>query len=416
MISKTLNIHLLLPATLLKSSSSRAIVVLLNIFLILTLGSPSASSQSEDIPARRIKVKPGLIRPHNNIVYGNNNIFSSGAMVSDDLFAYVATPDGLFRTPTPISPTSLFELIGFEGKAIQNLYVHNNSLYILKRSEETMGSPATDHSFLRSDDHGVTFFPMDGGLEYCFGGYCSFLTPTQAIFKNNLIFLNAGGGVNLLVTNNNGASWFPLLGSLQTQICYFQSFELISNRMLVGGECPLDFAYLRAGTLRPDLLRWTQQPTSVITPDLGNRNIQFIKNKPNTSDVYAGTEGGLLKSTDSGHSFRFVLRYSSDNEIHPYIREILFSSAFPNLIFVGGFDKGPMGGIFLAFSKDNGENWFDISRQAQFWVGEPSQTEYLETVEFITENSQGRVFVGIPYPPTKTVIILQLRFDIAAFR
>jgi hypothetical protein len=263
---------------------------------------------------------------------------------------------------------------------------------------------------------------MDGALEYCVAGYCSFMMPTQAIFKDNLIFLNAGAGLNLQVSNNNGASWIPLSGNLAPGSCSEPPFEIIGTRVLIGGECPLDFAYLRGGTLRPDLLDWLSpqhRPVDVVVPYLSNRNVQFIKNKPNTSDVYAGVEGGLLKSNDNGQSFRFVLLYgtSSNTRSAPYITSILFHSKNPNVIVVGGFDKGSLQRLFLAYSKDNGETWLDISNRTQILVGEPSSgPNGTDWAQFITEDSEGKVLVGVKHPETNTLTIVQLRVDVAAFR
>jgi len=404
--------------------------VLLNLFLMVTalvlctsaqIKNVNESSES-DLPALQRKVKRGLIRVQNNLIYGNNTAAQGeAALVFDTLYAYIATPNGLFRTAKSITADSSFELIGFQNTTITNLYVHNNTLYVLKLSKETRGTRATDHSFLRSEDRGATFIPMDAALEYCLGGYCSFLSPTEAAFKDNLIFLNAGGAPNLLVSNNNGASWIPLLGSLATNACYYQSFEIIGNRVLIGGECPLDIAYIRGGTLRPDSLGWAsqeQRPTNVVTPNLQNRNVHFIENKPNSPDVYTGVEGALLKSTDLGQSFRSVVKYTSGNSLrsYPYIQQILFHSKNPNVIVVGGFDKGPLKRLFLAYSKDNGETWTDISSQTQFLVGEPSNTIETDTVRFISEDSEGRVLVGITRPQSSTLTIMQLRVDVAFFR
>jgi hypothetical protein len=370
-MSKIIVTNLTVSGNLFNSICSRAILTTLKLFVILTLygfgiaqQSKSVNQTSEsDLSARQAKSSPGLIRVHNNLFYGENNSdvrIGRAALAFDDIYAYVATPNDLYRTVKPVTANSQFELIGFQNKSIQNLYVHNNTLYVLKYSEEVRGKRATDHSFLKSEDRGATFIPMDGALEYCVAGYCSFMMPTQAIFKDNLIFLNAGAGLNLQVSNNNGASWIPLSGNLAPGSCSEPPFEIIGTRVLMGGECPLDFAYLRAGTLRPDLLDWLSpqhRPVDVVAPYLSNRNVQFIKNKPNTSDVYAGVEGGLLKSNDDGQSFRFVLIYgnSSNTRSAPYITSILFHSKNPNVIVIGGFDKGPLHRLFLAYSKDNGE-------------------------------------------------------------
>jgi hypothetical protein len=85
------------------------------------------------------------------------------AIAFDDVYAYIATPNGLFRTAKRITSESSFEPIGFQNKAITNLYVHNNTLYVLKYSEETYGSPATDHSFLKSEKPTAS----GGGLFTC---------------------------------------------------------------------------------------------------------------------------------------------------------------------------------------------------------------------------------------------------------
>ena len=429
-VIRYIGIRYLVPSLFLEFARSRLFVAFFSLFLTITAGVQSTPAQiknvnessESDLPALQRKVKRGLIKVQNNLFYGTNSAMQGGAaLVFDDIYAYLATPNGLYRTSKSITGNSSFELIGFQNTSITNLYVHNNTLYVLKRSLETRGTRATDHSFLRSEDRGATFIPMDAALEYCLGGYCSFLSPTQAVFKDNLIFLNAGGATNLQVSNNNGASWMPLLGTLAANACYDQSFEIINNRALIGGECPLDTAYLKGGTLRPDLLGWAspeQRPTDVVAPNLGNRNVQFIKTKPNTTDVYTGIEGGLLKSSDTGQSFRFVIKYSSGNSLrsYPYIQKILFYSKNPNVIVAGGFDKGPLKRLFLSYSKDDGETWTDISSQTQFLTGEPSNTTEIDAVEFISEDSGGRVLVGITRPQTKTLTIARLKVDVAAFR
>ncbi len=87
----------------------------------------------------------------------------------------------------------------------------------------------------------------------------------------------------------------------------------------------------------------------------------------------------------------------------------------PNMIVVGGFDK-PRHRFFPAYSKDNGESWLDVSNKTQLLVGEPSNTTEIDWTQFIREDSEGRVLVGIARPETKTLTIVQLRVDVAAFR
>ena len=360
------------------------------------------------------KPKPGLVRAAYSVPFGNSETgYDAGAMAFDDQYAYLATPGGLFRAAAPLTPSSQFQLIAFAGKQVINLYVHQNVLYVLKYGEAATNGPATDHTFLKSVDHGATFVPIDNGLEECIGKFCNYLTPTQALFKDDLIYLNAGGGPNLMYSSNGGASWTPLLGSLQAMTCNFQPFELVGTRMLVGGMC-LDEAYLKGGILRSDLMGWTQLPTDAGTPPLGLRSVQTIENKPGTTDVYAGVGGGLLKSTDSGQTYRSVLQYSG-TDTFPYVEKILFPANLSNVIVAGGRDNTRTG-PFLAYSKDNGETWYDISPQARLFAGPPGESTWVDEIDFIAQDPQGRIFVGLRHVDTNTMLILQLRMDVAMLR
>ena len=239
-----------------------------------------------------------------------------------------------------------------------------------------------------------------------------FLMPTHAEFVNGLIFLNAGSGRNLLVSKDGGASWFALSGSLELYSCSEPAFELIDSRVLMGGECPLDFAYIWGGTLRSNLLEWADggnlKPVS--TPPIENRNVQFIERRENSSLVFAGVEGGLLKSSDSGLSFRFVIQYpfSAGQRIYPYIQHILFPSKHPDLFITGGFDKAKADGpysSYLAYSTDHGESWVDFSTL----INTPELTPY--DVAFLNEDPAGRVLLGLINKQSQTVNIAEVLIE-----
>lgn len=313
-------------------------------------------------------------------------------LVFDERYAYLGTPAGLYRTTQWLVPERPFVPAGFAGSEIINLYLFRNELYVLKHGELTPSGPATDHSFLKSSDYGVSFVPLDDGLSECVGGYCDYLTATQASFKDDLILLTAGGGRNLFVSPNGGRSWSVLSGSVGSQACSYPTFELIGRRVLIGGECPLDFAYLQSGMLREDFLGW-QESNPVFRPiaveDLGNREVQFIRQQPNSATVFAGVEGGLLKSDDNGQSFRFVIKQPvSGSGKYPYITSIVFPSMHGNIIIASGFDKAGARG-YLAYSHDGGETWVDIS---ELVLGSDF---FAYDVPFITEDPQGRVIAVV---------------------
>ena len=102
--------------------------------------------------------------------------------------------------------------------------------------------------------------------------------------------------------------------------------------------------------------------------------------------------------------------------MYPYVKNILFHSKNPNVIVVGGLERGPLHRLFLAYSKDNGETWLDISNKTQFSVGAASNSVAPDWVQFIVEDPEGRVLAGVTRPETKTLTIVQLRVDVAAFR
>ena len=371
----------------------------LNRFFSAPAGVPISNSAAQSFnPITGLKV----IR---TIPFTNDYIFTKSSLAFDDTYAFISTPNGLYRTAKTLNAGNSLDLIAFPDRPILNLYVHNNSLYVLKFGEQTNAGPATEHTFLRSTNHGNTFTALDNGLSYCISGYCGFLTPTVARFADPLIFLNAGSGRNLLVTKDQGASWSALYGTIEPYVCSEPAFELIDNRVLMGGECPLDFAYLWGGALKPDLLSWVPggelKPVSL--PAIENRNVQFVERRKDSSLVFAGIEGGLLKSTDKGASFRFVLQYPlSGSQKFAYVQQILYPQSHPDLFVATGFDKGITQAGYLAYSVDHGESWTDFSTLAMTPELKSNQ------VAFLTEDPTGRILVGLVNTDAKTLTIAEI--------
>lgn len=383
------------------------------LFIFVLGGTVLTQSPTTPLLPRNFKPKTGLIRVVSSISF--RRIFShpnaSADLAFDNSFAYLAAPGGLYRTPLPLSSQSSFELIGFQDTNIFRLYVHQGSLYILKESVANQGDAATDHSILRSDDHGSTFVPIDGALQECGSGFCEYLAATEALFVGRSIIMNAGYN-SLLITDDNGGSWTSLLGGFHRGVCAAQPFELVGRRMIIGGDCPLESGFIESGILTTDMLGWTMVPEAAGTPDMNDRGVWAIRSKPNSTDVYAGVFGGLLKSTDSGQNFRFVFDYPIISASSPFVRTIFFPSHVPNLIVAAGRANSQ---LFLAYSKDNGETWLDISPAVQPFVGAPDSTGST-SVDFIKEDPNGNIFAGVVYNPTKTFELLQLNFNAAAFR
>lgn len=305
------------------------------------------------------------------------------AYARDDQFEYLATPNGLYRAPRLANGP--LQLIAFAGESVNAVAVDaDGDLYAGRGLPFFAVWP--EKTLLRSRDHGATFEAISEGLHDCIvETECGYLVPDQISFAPGRLFVSAGG--NVLASADEGASWSILVGVSSdgkpaSQTCP-STYERIGEQLLVGGECPLDDGYIRGGTLRADLLGWASEPHDVVTPELENRNVQFIRDLGD-GVVYAGIEGALLKSTDGGISFRFVIHYPIEaTDRYPYITHLVRSSRHPSLLVVSGFDKANLAG-YLAYSPDNGESWTDVSALV---AGSTN-------VAFISEDADGRLLVG----------------------
>jgi len=323
----------------------------------------------------------------------------------DDQFAYLATPNGLFRTSRVITSDSQLTFLGFANYQILNLYVHQNVLYVLKLGGDPRSNTLEAHSFLKSTDHGQTFIPLDESLQWCFQDYCEYMPVSKVFFRDNLIFVTSGGGNNFYVSKDEGKSWIVLMGFPEPAVCSDAAVEIIGRKVLVGGECPLDFAYLRVGTLREDMLGWADGgfPRQVMgVKELQNRNVQFIRHSPNTSFALAGVEGALLRSSDLGETYQYKLAYSGAAGKYPYIHELLDPGRYKDLFIAGGFDKGAALNGYLAYSSDHGDTWTDISHL----INTPENNAF--DVTFIREDPSGRVLIGWAGNEEQTIVIAEV--------
>ena len=127
-------------------------------------------------------------------------------------------------------------------------------------------------------------------------------------------------------------------------------------------------------------------------PALENRNVQFIESVADTKRVFIGVEGGLLRSEDNGVSFRFVIQEPlSGSKNYPYIRSFLALKGKPDTMVIGGFDKATQL-AYLAWSKDGGATWTDISKLTPNHGKAPAGGA-VTTITGIFEDPQGRILV-----------------------
>lgn len=256
--------------------------------------------------------------------------------------------------------------------------------------QSTFGS-AKEHSLCQFERALEWFAPRDEGLRVCSGLVCEHLWMTDLQAYRKQLFSNLGAGLNVLASADQGRSWRALLGSVESYVWTDSAFRIVGARLLVGGECPLDIAYLRAYQLAPDgVTLASTDPLPVTLPALENRNVQFIREVG--SRVFAGVEGGLLRSTDGGLSFQFVIRQPLEGPNYPYIGSLLALRNRPDVMLVGGFDKAN-GKPYLALSRDAGTRWTDISASLPGY--DRSGLDATAQVTALVQDALGRILLTL---------------------
>jgi hypothetical protein len=327
----------------------------------------------------------------------NLMISSASRLALDGDWAYITSPDGYVLRAYGLGQKTQWEVI-FRPKArfINGIYVFDHVLYVLTEPEKD-----GDHVLFRSTDRGNTFEAIDQGLLDCNAFNCGYLYSTQLYATGQLIFVNAGGGKNLFVTDDIGQTYHVLSGTLESQSCYHSTFDIRNRSVLMGGECGLDMPFLDRGHLSEDKLELDETLAPADTPYLGNRKVNDIRRQPGTPLVLAGAEGSLLRSTDNGKSFTFVFEYPMDGTYYPYVGRILFPLTRPDFVLIGGFDKVEGDLPYLAIGSNDGTAWNDLSYLFKnFQSG---------SVTDLKEDQDGRLLAVVVDSTKNTVSVFQIK-------
>ena len=238
-----------------------------------------------------------------------------------------------------------------------------------------------------------SFVPRDQDLRVCTGGFCETLSMQDVKLHGKRLYSNPGAGVNLFTSNNGGTTWTVIRGQKASMVCTPTKFHVLGDRVLVGGECPLDMAFVEAYQLGADGGALASEAKLALNlPALENRNVQFIESVPDTKRVFIGVEGGLLRSEDNGVSFKFVIQQPlSGSKNYPYITAFLPLKGKPDTMVIGGFDKATQM-AYLAWSKDGGASWTDISNLTPNH-GKTPPAGAAVMIKSITEDPQGRILL-----------------------
>jgi hypothetical protein len=268
--------------------------------------------------------------------------------------------------------------------------------WLFQPSDTVAADKLPERALCELNAAGTSFMPKDQGLKACHGTDCNTLWMSELHGLGKRLYSNAGAGPNLMYSDDQGLKWHMILGQFDAMFCTLdQAFHIIGSRLLVGGECPLDIAYLRAYQLDADgskLASGVALPVSM--PEIENRNIEFITSVPGTERVFAGVEGGLLRSEDGGASFKFVIREPIEGGTrYPYIGHFVALKNRPNVLVVSGYDKAT-GKPYLAWSDNSGDKWTDVSMLLPGYQ-RGSSDEATTQVTSMIEGQNGRILMTV---------------------
>lgn len=317
----------------------------------------------------------------------------------------LALDSALFRAALPLQASSSWsdvalgecalarEESGFPLRAA-SLRTLDSGLWLVQTWYDKGADTRPEHALCALSADRSTFTARDAALKVCADGFCSLLSPSDIKQVGNRLYTNAGGGQNVLVSTDTGTSWKVLTGRFDQDICTNPAFEIVGDRLLVGGECPLDMAFLRAYRLGADGASLASADALPIAlPNLENRNVQFIR-ALDAKRVFAGVEGGLLRSADGGASFQFVIEKPlSGGATYPYIRQLVALAGKPDTLVAGGFDKATQK-PYLVWSSDGGTTWTDISALLPGYARNLDDASS-SMVTAIAEDPQGHVLVTV---------------------
>jgi len=365
-------------------------------------------------PAPPVVVTPPVVAPEP--VVTKLELLSSSARLMDSVAfyggdAYVSLANsasegsGVLRAALPLTPGSTWSPVGMGacGMAPHGDFIVRSPR--IKMVGENMwlmqpwyGAPGTenDPSTCTLMASSASFIPRDQDLKVCNEYYCETLSMQDIKLHHNRLYSNAGGGSNLLTSKDGGATWQVVRGSKESMMCYSAKFHFIGERLFVGGECPLDMAFVESYQMNADGSALASQDKLPMTlPDMENRNVQFIDSVPGTQQVFIGVEGGLMRSEDNGRSFKFVIHESlTDAKGYPYIGAFLALKEQPKTLVIGGFDK-MHGRPYLSWSKDGGSTWTDISAMVPGYANKADDEYSAGSVSAIMQDPQGRIIVVV---------------------
>ncbi len=263
-------------------------------------------------------------------------------------YLFAATDSGVYRSYI-FGDDSVWEHIGLEGKKINAVYPHDFG-------------PV---SWTVTAGVAPTFIPGDSALIYC--ACDGWVIADTGINRNEIPEINSMDGFpSPIICGETYAAGSGKLFRREISGWYEEVFNIgigrvnivrtntITGDVWIGGETAIFAPYISKSTDFGDSWLTTY-------PDLGGDNAcNSILFDPNdTSVVYAGMEGSVIKTTDGG-----VTWDSTGLTNTPFYFYALGYVGFINTLFAGGSTNSNEFGLY--YSNDDGDNWMQFQPQQNY--------------------------------------------------
>lgn len=322
---------------------------------------------------------------HTYLSLSNSREQSSAVMRSGKIINRLSRWTGVELGPCALGPAPAGQVLRAPALArlAGNIYLFQPAL-----------DGTQEHSLCQLERGYEWFQPRDDGLRACRTSACPRLSMTDLQTYDGLLVSNAGAGPNLLTLHQPSQRWHALLGSMERHACPHAAFRVTGRRVWLGAACQAAPPYLRAYAIAQGGAALVPAAPLVLPP-LDQRRVRFISQAVGTS-MFAAVDGALLKSTDGGTTFRYVILHAGGSHQFPTIATLLTLRNRPQVLVAAGADSGT-GKPYLALSADAGERWTDLSSILPGHAD--AQPAVAADVTSLAEDRAGRVLLTLNLQP-----------------
>jgi hypothetical protein len=329
-----------------------------------------------------IEVELRLLR---QLPFNTNDYTRRNFLLPHETSGILAIPDKLYRYQGPLTSDTDLEDITPDG------YLNPTLVF---RASDILFVASEDRTNMISTDGGDSF--GDVNPAFGFSPVINWMQQT-----NGIIYCNAGSGLNLFASVDDGITWDLVNGErVNHEHGTLYGSYVYNGRVIFSYLTPISVAYQYEGLLDSSGLHMTTPPQT--SGGVTDFTVGCFARNRFTGTIFAGYLGkhGISRSTDSGH----VFYNPGAGPQNPYpqngysVKSICFSSRYANRVLAGGMYAGSY--PLLAVSDNDGLTW-----QNHFQLA----AEHGTNIAFLTEDVDGRILAGISRTGTyRTLSIVEV--------